>query len=378
MSILEIRGVRSWIDGRWYEGPIAIEAGRVARLGDGPSDLRADLADHRLVALPGLVNGHDHLDFGDFPLLAGNAPYADYVAWAEDVTARRAAGELLSYEKLPLARRLVSSAIRNLRSGVTSVGHMNPYLRRVFDRGAFPVRVLGEGRCFHSLQFGGDLGAFLRRTRGRPYMTHVAEGRSERSRSELARLGAVPGALGPWSILAHGLGLSRDDARRVQSAGATLVLCPRSNATLYGAGPDVPMLQEEGVRLALGSDSPISGPGDLLEDLDAARKLGLDEAAAMDAVTRIPAATFGRPDLGVLRTGAPADLLFADAADADLGKGRASVAMVMTAGIARYASRAGLIAATGREETALGGGGWVEARLGRWASKLSAGSPPAT
>ncbi|MFN7972397.1 MAG: amidohydrolase family protein [Acidobacteriota bacterium] len=224
---------------------------------------------------------------------------------------------------------------------------------------------------------GGDPALFLRRTRGRPYMTHVAEGRSERSRLRASARSPARSARGASSPTASVFPATTRGG--VQSAGATLVPLPAfERDPLYGAGPDVPMLQEEGVRLALGSDSPISGPGDLLEDLDAARKLGLDEAAAMDAVTRIPAATFGRPDLGVLRTGAPADLLFADAADADLGKGRASVAMVMTAGIARYASRAGLIAATGREETALGGGGWVEARLGRWASKLSAGSPPAT
>ena len=53
---------------------------------------------------------------------------------------------------------------------------------------------------------------------------------------------------------------SDEDRRRTRAAGATVVLCPRSNLHIGGRLPDVQALIAAGVRLAIGTDSLASVP----------------------------------------------------------------------------------------------------------------------
>jgi len=81
----------------------------------------------------------------------------------------------------------------------------------------------------------------------------------------LASLGAF-GALGPRGhdraapLLVHMVCAGPDDRRRAREAGATVVLCPRSNLHIGGRLPDVAALIDDGVALALGTDSLASTP----------------------------------------------------------------------------------------------------------------------
>jgi len=61
-------------------------------------------------------------------------------------------------------------------------------------------------------------------------------------------------------LLVHMVHASADDRRRARDAGATVVLCPRSNLHIGGRLPDVPALLEDGVALAVGTDSLASVP----------------------------------------------------------------------------------------------------------------------
>ena len=61
-------------------------------------------------------------------------------------------------------------------------------------------------------------------------------------------------------LLVHMVHASADDRRRAREAGATVVLCPRSNLHIGGRLPDVPALLSDGVALALGTDSLASAP----------------------------------------------------------------------------------------------------------------------
>jgi cytosine/adenosine deaminase-related metal-dependent hydrolase len=74
----------------------------------------------------------------------------------------------------------------------------------------------------------------------------------------LDAVGAFGGPSPP--LLVHMVHASPDDRRRAREAGATAVLCPRSNLHIGGRLPDAPALIADGVALALGSDSLGSVP----------------------------------------------------------------------------------------------------------------------
>ncbi|MES1171666.1 MAG: amidohydrolase family protein [Bacteroidota bacterium] len=74
----------------------------------------------------------------------------------------------------------------------------------------------------------------------------------------LESLGAF--AAPPPPLLVHMVHADADDRRRARAAGATVVLCPRSNLHIGGRLPDVPALIADGLRLAMGTDSLASVP----------------------------------------------------------------------------------------------------------------------
>jgi cytosine/adenosine deaminase-related metal-dependent hydrolase len=77
----------------------------------------------------------------------------------------------------------------------------------------------------------------------------------------VAYLDAVGAFAGPAPpLLVHMVHASPDDRRRAREAGATAVLCPRSNVHIGGRLPDAPALIADGVALALGTDSLGSAP----------------------------------------------------------------------------------------------------------------------
>ena len=113
-------------------------------------------------------------------------------------------------------------------------------------------------------------------------------------------------------LLVHMVHASADDRRRAREAGATVVLCPRSNLHIGGRLPNVPALLGDGVALALGTDSLASAP-----DLSLWAELSVLSHAfpAVPARTWLHAATaggaraLGLPHLGTLAPGSRPGLL---------------------------------------------------------------------
>ena len=121
----------------------------------------------------------------------------------------------------------------------------------------------------------------------------AAHGRRRRRRASpgqppvayLASLGAFDGRAPP--LLVHMVHADADDRRRAREAGATAVLCPRSNLHIGGGCPTSPALLADGVRLALGTDSLASTP-----DLSL---VGRDGDAGARASRRCPPRPGSRP-----------------------------------------------------------------------------------
>jgi cytosine/adenosine deaminase-related metal-dependent hydrolase len=120
----------------------------------------------------------------------------------------------------------------------------------------------------------------------------------------LASLGAFEAAQPP--LLVHMVHADADDRRRARDAGATAVLCPRSNLHITGELPDVPALLADGVSLAIGTDSPASTPdlspwGELATLAE--RFPQVAPATWLDAATRAGAEAMQLGPLGSLTPG---------------------------------------------------------------------------
>jgi cytosine/adenosine deaminase-related metal-dependent hydrolase len=121
----------------------------------------------------------------------------------------------------------------------------------------------------------------------------------------LASLGAFQTETPP--LLVHMVHAAADDRRMAREAGATVVLCPRSNLHVGGRLPDVDALVAEGGPLAIGTDSLASVPDlSLWAEMAtlAAHFPGVPAARWLDAASRGGARALGLRGFGALAPGA--------------------------------------------------------------------------
>ncbi|HVY41360.1 MAG TPA: amidohydrolase family protein [Polyangia bacterium] len=120
----------------------------------------------------------------------------------------------------------------------------------------------------------------------------------------LADLGAFEAPAPP--LLVHMVHAGEEDRRIAREAGATVVLCPRSNLHIGGRLPPVDDLVEEGLQLAIGTDSLASTPDlSLWGEMAtlAAHFPSVPPALWLDAATRQGARALGLSSLGSLTPG---------------------------------------------------------------------------
>ncbi len=307
---------------------LEVRSGKIAAMGPAvrpqPGKPRLDLRGS--IVLPGLINAHDHLEFNLFPRL-GRGHYPNAGAWARDIY-RPGEAPVRENLRVPLAARLGWGGIKNLLSGVTTVCHHNPYHPRIFSRG-FTVRVPRRIGWAHSLEFSDDIPERFRDTPAAwPFVVHLGEAVDRDGRREILRLAAL-GALDHRTVLVHAVALGRRGLRLVRDMGAALVWCPSSNCFILGRTLDRTVL-ECGIPVALGTDSALSGRGDLLEELRFARKVAKVPASRLyEMVTREAARIMRLTEgEGTLSQGGCADLLVVR----DSGRTPAATLMRLRAG----------------------------------------------
>lgn len=275
-----------------------------------PQGRRVDLGGARL--LPGLINAHDHLHLnGRLPRLRFRSNYRNASEWIADITPRLSTDPvLLAHRARPRAQRLRAGGLKNLLSGVTTVLHHDPR-DPVLDAPGFPVDVPRLAGWSHSLALDGEAAVRASRQAAAPgglWIVHAAEGTDAAAAQEFDQLEAL-GCIAPGTLLVHGVGLSVAQQRRLVEAGAGLVWCPGSNRHLFGRTLDANWLMARG-RLALGSDSRISGSRDLLAELGLVRQLtGWPDRRLEAWVTEGAARLLGLHDRGRLAPGLRADLV---------------------------------------------------------------------
>jgi len=326
---------------------LRLAGGKVAELDAPPraGDRVVDL-DGAFV-YPGLINAHDHLELNNFPRLKWRPRHDNARDWIAGFGPRfKTDPRLVVPLKVPLADRLLLGGLKNLLSGTTTVCQHNA-LYAALRRPGFPVRVVRHYRWSHSLLVDGEMAvarAEQRTPRGWPWIIHAAEGTDAEAAGELGRLDRL-GCLRDNTLLVHGVGLGLADRARLLASGGGLIWCPASNLFMLGATAEVGELAAAG-RVALGSDSRLTGERDLLGELRCAAGTGQVSAATLfEMVTTRAAALLRLPEAGRLAPGTAADLLVLPATLADpfenlIAAERGQVTLVMVGGEALYGDRA--------------------------------------
>jgi cytosine/adenosine deaminase-related metal-dependent hydrolase len=324
-----------------------VAAGRVAEFDGQPraGDALVDLAG--AFVYPGLINAHDHLELNNFPRLKWQERHANARDWRAGFQPRfKTDPRLIEPMAVPLDDRLLLGGLKNLLSGVTTVVQHNP-LHPALRRRDYPVRVLRRYRWSHSLLVDGDdaVASSYRQTPGDwPWIIHAAEGTDAEAAAEFGRLERL-GCVGANTVLVHGVLLGSTDRAHLLERGGGLIWCPSSNEFMLGTTAVVGDLAGAG-RVALATDSRLTGARDLLSELKCAAAIGqADSAALFRMVTTDAAALLRLPQAGRLAPGTPADL-FVLPAQLDnafenlIAAERSSVSLVMVGGQALYGERA--------------------------------------
>ncbi len=303
---------------RHATGPDTTSAGSIAVVGDRiqsiqnqdqrpPSFIECHLDLSGYLLLPGLINAHDHLEFSLYPNI-GDGPYHNAAQWAGDIHANRAT-LIAQHRKVPRSTCLWWGAIRNLLSGVTTVCHHNPVTPELTGPG-FPVRVVQEFAWAHSPSFEPALSSKFRESRADlPFILHAAEGIDAGSAREIFELDRIR-ALDHRTVLVHGLACTPESVSLINRRLAALILCPTSNQFLFHQSPSLAFIHSLDTAV-LGSDSPLTAAGDLLDEINFARdQIGLDANSLYAMVTDRSAEVLRlRRGEGGIEPGSLADLL---------------------------------------------------------------------
>jgi cytosine/adenosine deaminase-related metal-dependent hydrolase len=264
---------------------------------DGDFDLSLDFPDAEM--RPGLINAHEHLHRNHYGRL-GAPPYPNAYFWAYDIQDRYR-DHIADRRTMPRHEALRIGAWKNLFAGVTGVVHHDAW-ESDFDAG-FPLRVI-KVRSADSLGMAPDLAMS---DDGAPFCLHLSEG-VDRVAADEVRIADTRDLLGPDLIAVHGVGIDADGVARFRNSGSALVWCPSSNHFLFGrTAPEA--LLSEGLDVLIGSDSLLTGAGDLLDELRYAKSLGLlDDERLENSVGAVAARRLGVA-MPTLEIGARADLI---------------------------------------------------------------------
>ena len=328
---------------------LGIEGGRIVEP-TGRFDATLRVSDGLL--RPGLVNAHDHLHRNHYGRL-GAPPYANAYDWGRDIH-RRHADEIARGRAVPRRDALLHGAWKNLRAGVTTVVHHDPW-EPAFDDD-FPLRVVRVASA-HSLGFGAEPPPPVA---GAPFAIHLAEGVDAEAAAEVAALGRH-GLLTRDLLAVHAVGVDDAGVALLRERGAAIVWCPSSNQFLFDRTAP-PALLAPGIDVLLGSDALLTADGSLLRELRVARAPCLvDDERLLDAVGAVAARRIGvePPSLDI---GARADLVVFRRAPLEASE--ADVALVVAGGVPRVADPAlvpalGALADAGRIETRDGVVRWI-------------------
>lgn len=339
---------------------VRIMRDRIVDLGSSPmpGDLVIQLNGARV--LPGLINAHDHLQLNNFPRTKYRSSYHNAAEWIDDVEAHRETDRrFLDGSAVDRKSRLWIGGLKNLFSGTTTVVHHDPFYQSLDDPN-FPVRVLSDYRWSHSLGLDGSRNVrnvFLNTPGDQLWFIHAGEGVDKSAASEFDELVELK-CVGPRTRIVHGVAFDAQARRHLAASGAGLIWCPSSNIFLFGQTAEVGELVKL-ERVALGSDSRLTGERDLLAEIRFAHQQNFISAESIEALVTISAAAVLQlHDRGKIAVNQLADILIIPPGRRLWELERADIRCVMRGGRMLYGDRLlaeAMLPASGYEEILVDG-----------------------
>lgn len=255
-----------------------------------------------VIAFPGLINSHDHLDFNLFPQI-GNHIYNNYSEWGKDIHKKNKEA-INAVLKIPQPLRIQWGIYKNLLSGVTTVVNHGEKLN--IDNNI--ITVIQNNYCLHSIQFEKKWKLKLNRifSKRQPYVIHIGEGTDMAAQQEIDEL--IKWNLLKRKIIAvHGVAMNEQQAKHFDA----LVWCPASNYFLLNATAFIEKLKSK-TTIIFGTDSTLTSSWNIWKHLRLAKKTNMmSNDELFNSVTSNAAAVWGFKDSGKTATGYVADIIVA-------------------------------------------------------------------
>lgn len=292
------------VHGRAGKKNIFISQGKIERLADaeeaiaGHSSLVTNM--QGLVAFPGFINSHDHLDFNNYPQL-GNGGYNNYAEWGPGIHNRYAA-EIEAVKRIPQPLRIQWGLYKNLLNGFTTVVNHGEKIKGQNSL----ITVFQDCYNLHSVSFEKNWWWKLNHPfrNSQPYVMHLGEGVDEKALLEIKKI-KRSNILRKKIIAVHGIAMTSRDI----DSFAGLVWCPASNYFMFGKTADINELKSS-CTIMFGTDSTLTSPWRVQEHFrQALAPGGVTGEELADMLTVTPARTWKLSDCGIIAEGKAADIV---------------------------------------------------------------------
>lgn len=252
------------------------------------------------MAIPGLINSHDHLDFNIYPQLA-NKLYDNYAEWALDIQLSK--NEMIdAVKKIPIHLRTQWGLYKNLLNGFTTVVNHGKLLAMEDEL----ISVFQECCSLHSTRFENSWKWKLNNLFQwrKPYVMHIGEGKDEAAKKEVEKV-IRSNWFNKKIIAVHGIAMSRLQANSFEG----LVWCPYSNKYLIGKTAPVNDLKAM-MPVVFGTDSTLSSDWNAWEHFRSGiLQSTVSEEELLTMLTKAPAVLWELDDRGELSEDKWADIV---------------------------------------------------------------------
>jgi cytosine/adenosine deaminase-related metal-dependent hydrolase len=157
------------------------------------------------------------------------------------------------------------------------------------------------------LAFGKNILKEFESTPGKPFVIHAAEGIDLMASEEIDKLDKL-GVLKSNTVLVHAVALAQNTMAIIAARNCSVVWCPESNNFLFHKTADIHSLKKL-VRVALGSDSTLTGSAVMLDEMRSAHATGLASPREIFEMSTVRASDIYNIDLPSIAQDTVADLM---------------------------------------------------------------------